>query len=113
MAIIIFDVIIACHTNSAVVAYDLEIPKLLQIKQLCLHHKYCLKIELILLFLFQIMPQLLHYLKIDNSQTSMDWGTLLVYTCSNNCLEYDNDNSSNAGYMKEFLWRQDYSTTEN
>ncbi|EDV24007.1 uncharacterized protein TRIADDRAFT_27184 [Trichoplax adhaerens] len=63
------------------------------------------------IFEFQIMPQLLHYLKIENSQTSIDWGILLVYTCSKNCLHNNNDKSSN-GYMKEFLWRQNYSSAE-
>ena len=51
------------------------------------------------------MPQLLYYLKLDcthsgDSTPSIDWGTLLVYTCANNC-------SLSPGYREEFLWKQE------
>lgn len=54
-------------------------------------------------FEFQIMPQLLYFLKLDTvSSPSIDWGTLLIYTCSNSC-------STKSGYEEEFLWKQDFS----
>ena len=54
-------------------------------------------------FEFQVMPQLLYFLKLDTvSSPSIDWGTLLVYTCSNGC-------NTKSGYVEEFLWKQDFS----
>ncbi|XP_074641994.1 programmed cell death protein 2-like [Tubulanus polymorphus] len=53
-------------------------------------------------FEFQVMPQLLCHLKLDKLENSIDWGTLAVYTCSENC-------SEGAIYHPEFLWKQDYS----
>ena len=50
------------------------------------------------------MPQLLYYLKVDSSSSpdgkTIDWGTLLIYTCSENC-------NIRTGYQEEFLWKQD------
>lgn len=54
------------------------------------------------LFEFQVMPQLLNHLNVDTLDTSIDWGTLAVYTCSENC-------STGNKYATEFLWKQDYS----
>uniref|UniRef100_A0A803U1M2 Programmed cell death protein 2 C-terminal domain-containing protein n=1 Tax=Anolis carolinensis TaxID=28377 RepID=A0A803U1M2_ANOCA len=48
------------------------------------------------------MPQLLNYLKVDSLGESIDWGTLAVYTCAENC------NQGN-GYTEEFVWKQDIS----
>ncbi|XP_072031618.1 programmed cell death protein 2-like [Amphiura filiformis] len=54
-------------------------------------------------FEFQIMPQLLIHLNVDSVNESIDWGTLLVYTCSNSCDE-------GPAYHKEFIWKQDVSS---
>ncbi|XP_025940904.1 programmed cell death protein 2, partial [Apteryx rowi] len=54
------------------------------------------------IFEFQIMPQLLNHLKVDSLGESIDWGTLAVYTCANNC------NEGNQ-YTEEFIWKQDFS----
>ncbi|XP_043941910.1 programmed cell death protein 2 isoform X2 [Protopterus annectens] len=54
------------------------------------------------IFEFQVMPQLLNHLNVDTLDTSIDWGTLAVYTCAESC---DTDNK----YVPEFLWKQDYS----
>lgn len=40
----------------------------------------------------------------DSLESSIDWGVLCVYTCSESC-----DIGNN--YSKEFLWKQDYSET--
>jgi pre-rRNA-processing protein TSR4 len=48
-------------------------------------------------FEFQILPQLLYYLKVGDT---MDWGTLVVYTCPRSCT------GKEPGYYSEFLWRQ-------
>lgn len=49
------------------------------------------------------MPQLLNSLSLDTAMDSVDWGTLAVYTCSNSC------DLGTENYVKEFLWKQDFS----
>jgi pre-rRNA-processing protein TSR4 len=55
-------------------------------------------------FEFQIMPQLLNFLKPHEigGIGEIDWGTLVVYTCSNSC----STNSSTERYTKEYIYRQ-------
>lgn len=53
-------------------------------------------------FEFQIMPQLLNHLKVDSLGESIDWGTLVVYTCAENC-------GAENKYAEEFIWKQDFS----
>nr|CAG4641500.1 EOG090X0266 [Eurycercus lamellatus] len=54
-------------------------------------------------FEFQIMPQMLNYLQLDSvSEQGVDWGTLLIYICENNCDE-------GHPYKDEYLWKQDFS----
>ncbi|XP_020369655.1 programmed cell death protein 2 [Rhincodon typus] len=53
-------------------------------------------------FEFQVMPQLLNHLKVDSLGESLDWGTLVVFTCEQNC---DHGNE----YSAEFIWKQDFS----
>lgn len=53
-------------------------------------------------FEFQIMPQLLAYLKLDDTNPyALDFGTMIVYTCSKNC-EVKSVN-------EEAFYRQDFS----
>ncbi|NXX89273.1 PDCD2 protein, partial [Centropus bengalensis] len=54
------------------------------------------------IFEFQIMPQLLNHLKVDSLGESIDWGTLVVYTCADNC-------GDGSKYLEEFIWKQDFS----
>ncbi|XP_009889786.1 PREDICTED: programmed cell death protein 2 [Charadrius vociferus] len=54
------------------------------------------------IFEFQIMPQLLNHLQVDSLGESIDWGTLVVYTCADNCGEGNE-------YPEEFIWKQDFS----
>ncbi|XP_042652069.1 programmed cell death protein 2 isoform X2 [Tyto alba] len=56
------------------------------------------------IFEFQIMPQLLNHLQVDSLGESIDWGTLVVYTCADNCGEGDQ-------YLEEFIWKQDFSAS--
>lgn len=49
---------------------------------------------------FQVMPQLLNYLKADRLGRSVDWGVLAVFTCAESC-------GLGAGYTEEFVWKQD------
>ncbi|KAK0161383.1 hypothetical protein PV327_009859 [Microctonus hyperodae] len=51
-------------------------------------------------FEFQIMPQLLNYLNLPANVKSLDWGTLLVFTCKNSC-------NIESGYCSEYIWKQD------
>ncbi|NXO75993.1 PDCD2 protein, partial [Sitta europaea] len=53
-------------------------------------------------FEFQIMPQLLNHLQVDSLGESIDWGTLVVYTCAASCGGADQ-------YLEEFLWKQHHS----
>ena len=55
------------------------------------------------------MPQLLYYLKLDTvSDASVDWGTLLIYSCSLSCTTTESVQSS---YTTDVVWKQDFSTT--
>ena len=49
------------------------------------------------------MPQLLNYLEVDKLEASLDWGTLSIYTCSNDCYK------ENLAYNEEFMWLQNFS----
>ena len=55
-------------------------------------------------FEFQINPQLLNYLKLDESKNSntVDWAGLYVYTCSRSC------SSKDQTYMNEYVFKQDF-----
>ncbi|XP_071526123.1 programmed cell death protein 2 [Panulirus ornatus] len=53
-------------------------------------------------FEFQVMPQLLVHLKVDNPGKSIDWGTILVYSCQDSCQQ-------NKHYVEEVAFKQDYS----
>ena len=53
-------------------------------------------------FSLKIMPQLLNHLQVDSLGESIDWGTLVVYTCADNCGEGNE-------YLEEFIWKQDFS----
>ncbi|KAJ2807683.1 hypothetical protein H4S07_003544 [Coemansia furcata] len=58
-------------------------------------------------FEFQIMPQMLNYLSIDSADpASVDWGTLLVYTCPKSC----NGASGASTYAPEVVCRQNFSS---
>ncbi|KAK2707567.1 programmed cell death protein 2-like [Artemia franciscana] len=52
-------------------------------------------------FEFQVMPQLLNSLNLDPLKDPLDWGTLAIFTCENNCDEGPN-------YKEEFIWKQDF-----
>ncbi|CAB4476007.1 hypothetical protein RhiirA5_356324 [Rhizophagus irregularis] len=53
---------------------------------------------------FQILSTLLNYLEIDHlQQSSLDWGTLFIYSCKYNC------HVENMYYINEILWRQNFS----
>uniref|UniRef100_A0A8C5KTN5 Programmed cell death 2 n=1 Tax=Jaculus jaculus TaxID=51337 RepID=A0A8C5KTN5_JACJA len=56
------------------------------------------------IFEFQVMPQLLNYLKADRLGKSVDWGVLAVFTCAESC-------SLGTGYTEEFVWKQDITDT--
>lgn len=52
-------------------------------------------------FEFQVLPQLLYYLKIDPvSDDALDWGTICVYTCKASCGE------PTTGYVEEHVHLQ-------
>ncbi|XP_075232886.1 zinc finger protein RP-8 [Lycorma delicatula] len=52
------------------------------------------------IFEFQVLPQLLNYLGLEVSRNSLDWGTLVIFTCENSC-----DNGPD--YKEEYLLKQD------
>ncbi|KAJ2470321.1 hypothetical protein EV174_006129, partial [Coemansia sp. RSA 2320] len=58
-------------------------------------------------FEFQIMPQMLNFLSISSTDSaSVDWGTLLVYTCPSNCSSAEPATT----YAPEAICRQNFSS---
>lgn len=57
------------------------------------------------MFEFQLLPQLLYFLGVQNEtdSDSLDWATIAVYTCAASCNKTD---SSCEGYVEEFPWVQ-------
>lgn len=53
-------------------------------------------------FEFQVLPQMINYLGVETTIDSIDWGTICVFTCADNCTD------GNA-YKEEFVWKQDFS----
>lgn len=51
-------------------------------------------------FEFQVLPQLLNSIT-ESTVDSLDWGTLLVYTCKASC--------DIEAYHEEYLWKQNFS----
>lgn len=50
-------------------------------------------------FEFQILPQLLYYFDVKNDANSLDWATIVVYTCEASC-------DGSLAYEEEFAWVQ-------
>ncbi|KAK1354675.1 Programmed cell death protein 2 [Heracleum sosnowskyi] len=50
-------------------------------------------------FEFQIMPQLLHHFGVQNDENSLDWSTIVIYTCEASC-------DGSMAYKEEFAWVQ-------
>ncbi|KAI3783206.1 hypothetical protein L2E82_13271 [Cichorium intybus] len=50
-------------------------------------------------FEFQILPQLLYYMDVKNDSNSLDWATIVVYTCEASC-------DGSLAYQEEFAWVQ-------
>ncbi|KAI8978893.1 programmed cell death protein 2 [Pilobolus umbonatus] len=56
-------------------------------------------------FEFQVLSTLLNYLGVNHiASDSLDWGSLFVYSCKNNC------SLQNNHYAEEYLWKQDFSS---
>ncbi|XP_021889230.1 programmed cell death protein 2 [Carica papaya] len=50
-------------------------------------------------FEFQILPQLLYYFDVKNEVDSLDWATIVIYTCEASC-------GDGVGYKEELAWVQ-------
>ncbi|KAF3436493.1 hypothetical protein FNV43_RR23585 [Rhamnella rubrinervis] len=50
-------------------------------------------------FEFQVLPQLLYYFHVRNDVNSLDWATIVVYTCEASC-------EASVAYKEEFVWVQ-------
>ncbi|XP_057522753.1 uncharacterized protein LOC130802727 isoform X1 [Amaranthus tricolor] len=50
-------------------------------------------------FEFQILPQLLYYFDVENDVNSLDWATIVVYTCVDSC-------EGSLPCKEEFVWVQ-------
>lgn len=63
-------------------------------------------------FEFQVMPQILSFLEVeDEDEDAMDWGTLVVFTCENSCPRYVQGDDADADhatptYLEEYVWFQ-------
>lgn len=57
------------------------------------------------MFEFQLLPQLLYFLGVQNEteNDSLDWATIAVYTCAASC---NKSGSGSDGYVEEFPWVQ-------
>ncbi|KAG6736379.1 hypothetical protein POTOM_060874 [Populus tomentosa] len=55
-------------------------------------------------FEFQILPQLLYYFGVRNDVDSLDWATIVLYTCKSSC-------EASMAYKEEFPWVQLYPTS--
>ncbi|KZV32265.1 programmed cell death protein 2-like [Dorcoceras hygrometricum] len=55
-------------------------------------------------FEFQVLPQLLYYFHVKESEDSLDWATIVVYTCDASC-------RGNEAYKKEFAWCNNWNVT--
>ncbi|CAL1391990.1 unnamed protein product [Linum trigynum] len=54
-----------------------------------------------MIFEFQILSTLLYYFGVDNGRDSLDWATVVVYTCESSC-------DASVAYKEEFVWVQLY-----
>jgi len=58
------------------------------------------------------MPQALHYMEVTKglkkaTDACIDWGTLVIYTCSKDCdIQVKHDGSDACAYAEEFVWKQ-------
>ncbi|KAL3644746.1 hypothetical protein CASFOL_009926 [Castilleja foliolosa] len=50
-------------------------------------------------FEFQVLPQLLYFFHVQDNADSLDWATIVVYTCEGSC-------DGPVGYKDEFAWVQ-------
>ncbi|KAJ3268440.1 Programmed cell death protein 2 [Terramyces sp. JEL0728] len=56
-------------------------------------------------FEFQLTPQLLSHLELNNKDpNSIDWGTVLIYTCKADC------DAANGEYANEYAFMQEFDT---
>uniref|UniRef100_A0A6G3MHG9 Programmed cell death protein 2 (Trinotate prediction) n=1 Tax=Henneguya salminicola TaxID=69463 RepID=A0A6G3MHG9_HENSL len=64
----------------------------------------CPKCRQKFIFEFQILPQLIYFLKLKEiiNAKSIDWGTIMIYTCPESCSP-----QGVGSYTEEFVWKQD------
>lgn len=51
------------------------------------------------IFELQVLPQLLYFFNVDNTEGSLDWATIVIYTCEQSC-------HGDIAYKEEFPWVQ-------
>ena len=56
-------------------------------------------------FEFQVMPQILNKIVVSESEASLDWGTLVIYTCAKSC-SIDCQEQCEEQYKVEYIWKQ-------
>jgi len=68
------------------------------------------------IFEFQIMPQMLTHLNVDDVGKSIDWGVVCIYTCSKSCdipspSSVSGADAQDSAYRREFVIKQDIAST--
>ncbi|GBF91752.1 hypothetical protein Rsub_04056 [Raphidocelis subcapitata] len=62
-------------------------------------------------FEFQVMPQLLNFLDVDDEDPhAPDWGTIAVYSCPDSCVEAAARRGGDSAYAEEFVWVEEISS---
>lgn len=56
-------------------------------------------------FVAQVLPQLLYFLKVGDGDDALDFSTIAVYTCSESCA-LRGTGGGNEGYAEEIAWVQ-------
>jgi len=73
-----------------------EVPKTIPQCSICGAERY---------FELQLMPELINAINLDSVDHSIDWATVIIYTCSRNC------SIEGGKYAREYAFKQDFNVS--